>query len=77
MKPMTVRLPDELDARLRREAVRRHIAVSQLTREAIESYLGSDSVRRILIAAGSGRSGNLDASDRIEELIRAGVPRRR
>ena len=40
MKRTTVKLPDELDAKLRHEAERRGITVSELTREAIEDYLG-------------------------------------
>ena len=36
----TVKLPEELDARLRHEAQRRGITISELTREAIDSHLG-------------------------------------
>jgi len=59
-----------MDARLRHEAARRRIAVSELIREAIESHLGA---RRRLLAAGAGRSGSDDVSERIEEILRAGV----
>ena len=37
MQRTTVKLPDELDARLRHEAQRRGVTVSELTREAIET----------------------------------------
>jgi predicted transcriptional regulator len=70
MKRTTVKLPDDLDARLRHEASRRNVTISELTREAIESHLG----KRRLLAAGAGRSGHADISERIEEILRAEVP---
>lgn len=75
MKRTTVKLPDDLDARLRHEAARRDIAVSELTREAIEAHLGGPRVRRRLMAAGVGHSGHSDISERIEEIFRAEVKR--
>jgi predicted transcriptional regulator len=66
MKRTTVKLPDDLDARLRHEAERRGITVSELTREAIENHLGKT---RRLGAAGAGRSGESDISERIEEIL--------
>jgi predicted transcriptional regulator len=71
MKRTTVKLPDELDARLRHEAARRNVTISELTREAIERHLG----KRHLFAAGAGRSGRADISEQIEEILRAEVPR--
>lgn len=75
MKRTTVKLPDDLDARLRHEAERRATTVSELTREAIEEHLGAQRGRRSLIAAGVGRSGSKDVSERIEEILRAEVER--
>jgi predicted transcriptional regulator len=72
MKRTTVKLPDELDARLRHEASRRRMTIAELTREAIESHLGG---RRRLLAAGAGRSGRDDISERIEEILRAEAAR--
>ncbi len=69
MKRTTVKLPDELDARLRYEARRRGVTVSELTRDAIRSYLGAG--RRRLIAAKAGRSGHRDTARKIEEILRA------
>ncbi|MBI4493481.1 MAG: ribbon-helix-helix protein, CopG family [Chloroflexi bacterium] len=69
MKRTTVKLTDELDARLRHEAARRGTTISELTREAIESHLGIGARRRLL-AAGAGRSGRDDISERIEEILR-------
>lgn len=66
MKRTTVKLTDEVDARLRHEAQRRGITISELTREAIETHLGA---RRTLDAAAAGRSGRTDVSERIEEIL--------
>ncbi len=62
----TIKLPEELDARLRYEAERRGITISELSREAIETHL---SPRRRLGAAAAGRSGRGDVSARIEEIL--------
>lgn len=66
-----MKLPDELDARLRHEAARRQMTISELTREAIESHLGGN--KRRLGSTGAGRSGQSDISERIEEILRAEV----
>jgi hypothetical protein len=69
-----VKLPDELDARLRHEAARRGITISELTREAVETHLAAKvGRRRRLLAAGAGRSGHSDVSERIEEILAAEV----
>jgi predicted transcriptional regulator len=75
MKRTTVKLSDDLDARLRHEAERRDTTVSELTRQAIEAHIGSRPGKRRLLAAGSGHSGHTDISERIEEILRAGVER--
>ena len=69
MQRTTVKLPDELDARLRHEAQRRGSTVSELTREAIENLLGPQMGKRRLLAAGAGASGRDDISERIEEIL--------
>ena len=68
MKRTTVKLPNELDARLRHEAARRGITIGEVTREAIEAHLGHG--KRRLIAAKAGRSGSHDTARRIEDIIR-------
>jgi predicted transcriptional regulator len=75
MKRTTVKLPDELDSLLRHEAARRGITISELTREAVEHHLVARSghQRRRFHAAGAGRSGQSDISERIEEILAAEV----
>jgi predicted DNA-binding protein len=68
MKRTTVKIPEELDARLRHEARRRGITISALTREALEAHLGTGK-RRKLMAAGAGRSGHGDIAERVEEIL--------
>ena len=69
MKRTTIKLPDELDARLRREAERRGTTISQLTREAIDAYLGGGPRRRELRITGAVKSGRSDISQRVDELL--------
>lgn len=69
MKRTTVKIPDELDARLRQEAKRRGVTISQVTREALEARLGAVGGRRRLLSIGAGNSGRSDISERIEELL--------
>lgn len=71
MRRTTVMLPDDLDLRLRREAARRAMTISEVTREAIERHVGGPPRR--LRAAGAGRSGRDDISERIEEILAAEV----
>jgi predicted transcriptional regulator len=79
MKRTTVKLPDDLDARLRHEAQRRGMTVSELTREAIAAHLGIDasapgSGRRRFFSTAAGHDGGHErVSERVEEIIRAEV----
>jgi len=75
MKRTTVKLSDEIDARLRHEASRRGTTIAEVTREAIEVHLGGG--RRRLIGAKAGRSGRRDTARRIEEIIRREARRSR
>ena len=77
MQRTTVKLPDDLDARLRQEAERRGTTVSELTRNAIEAFPGAPKKRRKLLAAGAGASGHPDVSERIEEILATEVGRSR
>ena len=71
----TLKIPDALDARLRHEAERRGVTISQVSREALEAYLAPASGPRRLGAAKAGRSGTTDVSERIEEILAAEVLR--
>lgn len=75
MKRTTVKISDALDARLRHEAERRQVTISEISREALEAYVGHPRGRRTLGAAGAGRSGRTDVSERIEEILAAEVAR--
>ena len=75
MRRTTVKLPDELDARLRHEAQRRGVTIAEVTRAALEEHLGSG--RRRLRARAAGSSGRSDISERIEEIISAESARSR
>ena len=74
VKRTTVKLPDELDRQMRDEAARRGVTLSDWTREAIEAHLPTQRGRRRLLAAGAGRSGRSDLSERIEEILGAELP---
>lgn len=74
MKRTTVKIDDALDARMRHEAARRGMTISEWTREAIAAHLpGGEqeggTVRRVFHSAGSGDSGRSDISERMEELL--------
>jgi hypothetical protein len=75
MRRTTVKLPDDLDAKLRHEAARRGSTIADVTRE-IEAHVGGVARRR-LIAAKAGRSGHRDTARRIEEIIRQEARRSR
>jgi Arc/MetJ-type ribon-helix-helix transcriptional regulator len=68
MKRTTVKLPDELDAKLRLEAKRRGMTVSELVREAIEAHLDGRPRRRFY-SMGVGRGGGESIAARVEEIL--------
>lgn len=68
MRRTTIKLPDDLDARLRLEASRSGRTLSELTREAIAAYLEDGPVREFR-AAGIGDSGLGDVSRRIDHYL--------
>lgn len=76
LRRTTLKISDALDARLRHEAERRGVTISEVSREALEAYLvGGQPGHRRLGAAGAGRSGRSDVSERIEEILAAEVRR--
>ena len=75
VKRTTLKISDALDARLRHEAQRRGVTISEVSRVALEAHLGGPSGRRRLDAAKAGHSGRNDISERIEEILAAEVKR--
>lgn len=75
----TVKITDELDARLRHEAQQQGVTISEVTRTALEAHLrvGGRDGRRRLRAAAAGRSGQSDVSERVEQIIAAELARSR
>jgi len=73
MRRTTVKLPDDLDARLRHEAERRGVTIADVTRAALEQHLGARGKRK-LRAAAAGHSGQSDVSERIEEILASETP---
>jgi predicted transcriptional regulator len=69
IKRTTLKIPDALDARLRHEAQRRGMTISEISRQALDAYLGGTSGPRRLGAAKAGRSGAADVSERIEQIL--------
>lgn len=70
MRRTTVKLPDEVDARLRKEAELRDTTVSALVREAIEEHLGiRPRQTRRLSFTGIFDSGHTDTSERVDEIL--------
>jgi predicted DNA-binding protein len=74
MRRTTIKLPDDLDTRLRQEARRRGVTIAEVTRAALEDHLEVGKRRR-LGAAAAARSGRGDVSERIEEILAAEVAR--
>ena len=68
MKRTTVKISEELDARVRHEAERRGITFSEFTREALERHVRNGDGRRLSFI-GAGDSGRTDVSARIDEIL--------
>jgi len=72
MKRTTITLPDELAGALQREARRRRLSVSQVTREALAAHLGlaGEDPRRLPFAA-LGASGHRTTARDLEDVLAA------
>jgi hypothetical protein len=70
MKRTTVKISDELDAKLRHEAARRGVTISDVTREALDLYFNGAPPRRRFLSTGAGASGESDIAERVEEILR-------
>jgi hypothetical protein len=68
VRRITLSLPADLDARLRREAELRGTTIADVTREALTTHLSAPG-RRVLLGAGPGRGGAPDVSAYIEAIL--------
>jgi predicted transcriptional regulator len=50
MRRITVKLPDDLDAKLRHEAARRESTIADVMREAVEAHVAGVAGRRLIAA---------------------------
>jgi predicted transcriptional regulator len=72
MKRTTISLPDEIASALQREARRRDVSISEVTRQALLAYLGlAASTPRALPFAALGRSGHRHTARDLEEVLAA------
>jgi len=70
MKRTTISLPDDLAQSLTREARRRDISTSELTREALQAHLGLQPGHpRTLAFAALGHSGQQSTARDMESLL--------
>lgn len=70
MKRTTIKISEELDTKLRHEAELRGRTISEVAREALETYFGMNGDPHRLSFTAVGRSGRSDISERIEEILR-------
>lgn len=69
MTRVTISMPEQLAARLNREARRRGTTVSALARETISESLGAGKGERELPFARLGRSGRSDTAVNAERIL--------
>ncbi|WP_431781602.1 CopG family transcriptional regulator [Streptomyces chumphonensis] len=74
MNRTTIKLDESLDARMRHEAARRGMTISEWTREAIAAHLPGEeesgtATRRRFRSTGAGASGRSDIAERMEEIL--------
>ena len=71
MKRITISLPDELAARVEREARRNRTSVSDVVRRGLTNQFGpaSEEGKRRVPIAGLFSSGHTDTSERVDEIL--------
>ena len=70
MKRTTISLPDDLAQSLNREARRRDVSASEVTRQALQAHLGLQPGRPRKVAfAALGHSGQQSTARDMEELL--------
>ena len=76
MKRTMILIPDDLDARLRMEAARRGVSLAEISREALEAYLASQTSPGPLGFFSIGDGARDDVSERVDEFVADAVRRR-
>lgn len=69
MPRTTVMLPDDVLARLRREARQRGTSVAEVVRDAVEVHLPTPVAGAPLAFFAVGEGGPADASERVDEYV--------
>jgi hypothetical protein len=72
VKRTTVKISDDVDAKLRHEALRRGVTISDVIREALDLYVNGHSGRRRFLSLGAGASGQRGTpgvAARMEEIL--------
>jgi Arc/MetJ-type ribon-helix-helix transcriptional regulator len=70
MKRTTIKISDELDAKLRHIAAQRNGTLSEVIREALELYVnGKQPSRRRFLFTAAGASSDGNVASRIEEIL--------
>jgi Arc/MetJ-type ribon-helix-helix transcriptional regulator len=68
MKPTTINLPEETEAKLNQLAVKTGRSYDEIIKEAIENYLAKQTLS-LPKSVGMGASGLSDLAERSEELL--------
>ena len=69
-------LPEEVDARLRREARRRGASIADVAREVLDAHLPPSPAEGRLSFFAIGEGDPADASERVDELVSQALARR-
>lgn len=75
MKRTMILIPDDLDARLRMEAARRGVSLAEVSREALEAYLATQTAPGPLGFFSVGEGAPDDVSERVDEFVAEAVRR--
>jgi plasmid stability protein len=76
VKRTTIMLPDDVDARLRREARRRGTSIADVAREAIERQLPPEPEPGAFAFLAIGEGGPFDVSERADEHVAEAIRKR-
>ncbi len=68
MKRTTISLPDDLAQDVEREAQRRRVSISEVTRDALREHIERPAASRLSFI-GIGRSGRHDTARQAEEIL--------